>query len=123
MPSRRDRATRLLTYLAECIVNGGVTPGKRRLPRPPPVPPKTDAKPPPGTRDRLREIGPEKFSAWLREQKKLCVTDTTMRDAHQSLLATRMRTYDMLPIAPTYAARHAGLFSLEMWGGATFDAA
>ncbi len=57
----------------------------------------------------------------MREQKRLLVTDTTFRDAHQSLLATRMRTYDMLRIAPFYAAQHPGLFSLEMWGGATFD--
>src|SRR5207248_8988908 len=59
----------------------------------------------------------------VREQRRLLLTDTTFRDAHQSLLATRMRTYDMLQIAPTYAVRHAGLFSLEMWGGATFDTA
>jgi pyruvate carboxylase len=78
---------------------------------------------PPGTRDKLHELGPEKFAAWVRDQKRLLLTDTTFRDAHQSLLATRMRTYDMLQIAPVYAARHAGLFSLEMWGGATFDTA
>jgi pyruvate carboxylase len=69
------------------------------------------------------ELGPEKFAAWVREQKRLFVTDTTFRDAHQSLLATRMRTYDMLQVAPRYATEHAELFSLEMWGGATFDAA
>src|SRR5205823_10253336 len=79
--------------------------------------------PPPGTRDRFRELGPERFATWVRDQKRLLVTDTTMRDAHQSLLATRMRTFDMLRIAPAYAARHADLFSLEMWGGATFDTA
>ncbi|HEX4588913.1 MAG TPA: pyruvate carboxylase subunit B, partial [Gemmataceae bacterium] len=79
--------------------------------------------PRPGTRDRFRQLGPERFSAWLRDQKRLLVTDTTMRDAHQSLLATRMRTYDMVRIAPAYAARHADFFSLEMWGGATFDTA
>lgn len=59
----------------------------------------------------------------MREQKRLLITDTTFRDAHQSLLATRLRTYDMLQVAPYYAARLGGLFSLEMWGGATFDAA
>src|SRR5207245_7968427 len=74
-----------------------------------------------GTRDRLTELGPEKFARWVLAQKPLLLTDTTFRDAHQSLLATRMRTYDMLQIAPVYAARHAELFSLEMWGGATFD--
>jgi len=78
---------------------------------------------PPGTRDKFHQLGPEKFAAWVRDQKRLLLTDTTFRDAHQSLLATRMRTYDMLQIAPVYAARHAGLFSLEMWGGATFDTA
>jgi pyruvate carboxylase len=69
------------------------------------------------------ELGPEKFARWLRNEKRLFVTDTTFRDAHQSLLATRMRSYDMLRIAPTYANRHSRLFSLEMWGGATFDTA
>jgi pyruvate carboxylase len=78
---------------------------------------------PSGTRDLLLRLGPEKFAGWLREQKRLLVTDTTFRDAHQSLLATRLRTYDMLHVAPYYAARLADLFSLEMWGGATFDAA
>ena len=78
---------------------------------------------PTGTRDRFKELGPAKFAAWVREQKRLLVTDTTMRDAHQSLLATRMRTYDMLAIADRYAREHADLFSLEMWGGATFDTA
>ena len=78
---------------------------------------------PPGTRDQFHELGPEKFADGCCEQKRLLLTDTTFRDAHQSLLATRMRTYDMLQIAPYYAARHAGLFSLEMWGGATFDTA
>src|SRR5262249_10994148 len=78
---------------------------------------------PPGTRDKFHELGPERFAAWLRGQKRLLVTDTTMRDAHQSLLATRMRTFDLLRSAPAYAARHADFFSLEMWGGATFDTA
>src|SRR5262249_8779077 len=78
---------------------------------------------PPGTRDKLKELGPEGFARWLREQERLLVTDTTFRDAHQSLLATRMRSYDMLQIAPYYAARLQDLFSLEMWGGATFDTA
>src|SRR5262249_35339122 len=127
---RRDRATKLLTYIGEQIVNqagdGRDMRGHARVPEPPvpqsglvlPAP-----APPPRTRDKLRELGPERFAAWLRSQKRLLVTDTTMRDAHQSLLATRMRTFDMLAIAPTYAARHADFFSLEMWGGATFDTA
>src|SRR6202022_3726713 len=83
------------------------------------APPTRDA--PPATRDKFHELGPERFAAWVRAQKRLLLTDTTFRDAHQSLLATRMRTYDMLRVAPVYTARHAGLFSLEMWGGATFD--
>src|SRR6185436_8581639 len=70
---------------------------------------------------KLRELGAEKFSRWVLEQQRLLITDTTFRDAHQSLLATRMRTHDMLRVAPYYAARLSGLFSLEMWGGATFD--
>ena len=77
--------------------------------------------PPAGTKTRLQELGPEKFAAWVRDQKGLMVTDTTMRDAHQSLLATRMRSFDMLAIADAYARMAPGLFSLEMWGGATFD--
>lgn len=125
-PSRKDRATRLLTYIGEVIVNGNkevAGKGKRPAAPPSPVPAEAGGAPPipPGTRDKLRELGPEKFSAWVREQKRLLLTDTTFRDAHQSLLATRMRTYDMLRIAPRYARRHAELFSLEMWGGATFD--
>jgi pyruvate carboxylase len=71
----------------------------------------------------LKELGPEKFSQWILDQKRLLITDTTMRDAHQSLIATRMRTRDMLHIASAYSNRTPGLFSLEMWGGATFDTA
>src|SRR5262249_55618816 len=63
----------------------------------------------------------ERFARWVLDEQRLLLTDTTFRDAHQSLLATRMRTHDMLAIAPVYARHHAGLFSLEMWGGATFD--
>lgn len=130
---RQDRATRLLNYVAEIIVNGhpelrgkgqgGANPPPQAyVPAPVPEVPR-GAPAPAGMRDKLAELGPERFSQWLREQKRLFVTDTTFRDAHQSLLATRMRTFDMLRIAPAYANRHAGLFSLEMWGGATFDTA
>ena len=80
-----------------------------------------DLKTPPGTRQVPGELGLKKFCRWVFDEKKLLITDTTFRDAHQSLLATRMRTFDMLRIAPTYAQRHADFFSLEMWGGATFD--
>jgi pyruvate carboxylase len=126
LPPRQDRATRLLTYIADIIVNGHplIPETPKGIPRTPAaVPPSTGQKPTPGTRDRLRELGPERFVQWVRDQERLLVTDTTFRDAHQSLLATRMRTYDMLQIAPFYAVELAGLFSLEMWGGATFDAA
>ena len=129
--ARRDRATKLLGYIAEVIVNGN--PEVKGKPRPElpaaaavePVPhaPTAPVAYPTGTHDRLRELGPDGFAKWVRGQKRLLVTDTTMRDAHQSLLATRMRTFDMLSAADRYARAHADLFSLEMWGGATFDTA
>ncbi|HZV06223.1 MAG TPA: pyruvate carboxylase [Gemmataceae bacterium] len=136
-PRRQDRATRLLRYIADVIVNGHpdvrdkVTKwqgDKVKSVEPPPVALSpghlvTSSQTPPGTRDKFRELGPDHFARWVREQQRLLITDTTFRDAHQSLLATRMRSYDMLRIAPYYAARLAGLFSLEMWGGATFDTA
>ncbi len=123
---RRDRATRLLTFLGEVLVNGN--PEVKGRPRPKafaaphmPVVPKTE--PPKGTRDLLQELGPKKFAGWMLDQKRLLVTDTTMRDAHQSLLATRFRTFDMAKIAPAYARMLPELFSVECWGGATFDVA
>src|SRR5690606_2568244 len=76
-----------------------------------------------GSRDRLLELGPERFALELRQAEALAVTDTTLRDAHQSLLATRMRTYDMLAAAPHLAHGLPQLLSLEAWGGATFDVA
>jgi pyruvate carboxylase len=124
-PVRRDRATKLLEYLGDVIVNGNaLVKGRASAARREAAPlPSFDAlaPAPKGSRDRLKELGPEKFAAWVREHKGLLVTDTTMRDAHQSLLATRMRTFDMLAVADAYARLGAGLFSLEMWGGATFD--
>jgi pyruvate carboxylase len=138
LPQRQDRATKLLSYIAEIIVNGhpDVTTEWRAGGVSPPILPAilpTEESirgltppvrlTPAGTRDRFRDLGPEKFAHWVREQEHLLLTDTTFRDAHQSLLATRMRTYDMLQIAPYYAAKLADLFSLEMWGGATFDTA
>jgi pyruvate carboxylase len=125
---KRDRATKILSYLGDVIINGraevkGKIDPKKELPDPPiPVFPH-GTPPPPGTRHRLLELGPEKFARWVRDQKKLLITDTTMRDAHQSLLATRVRTYDMLAIADATAHLAGDLFSLEMWGGATFDSA
>ena len=122
----RDRASRLLSYFAEVIVNGrpdvkGAKGSVRVLPPVSPPRARTLAKPAPGTRQRLQELGPEKFSEWIRAQRRLLVTDTTMRDAHQSLLATRVRTYDLLGAADAVARDLPELFSLEVWGGATFD--
>ena len=125
LPQRRDRATRLLRFLANVLVNGNELVKDRPVAirrEPAPIPEVTSSEPtPPGTRDRLKALGPEKFSQWIREQRSLLLTDTTMRDAHQSLLATRLRTYDMLQIAEVYSKRASEFFSLEMWGGATFD--
>ncbi len=124
---RRDRATKLLAYIGDVIVNGN--PQVKARPRPArrdpaPVPPVDAGEPaPPGARQRLSELGPERFSRWVLEQKPLLLTDTTFRDAHQSLLATRMRTHDMLAVADAYARLNAGMFSIEVWGGATFDTA
>ncbi|MEO7145660.1 MAG: pyruvate carboxylase subunit B, partial [Bryobacteraceae bacterium] len=91
--------------------------------RPAPVPEHIHGEPPEGTRQLLDRIGPEKFAEWTRAQQRLLITDTTFRDAHQSLMATRVRTYDLLRIANFVAHRTPHLFSLEMWGGATFDVA
>ena len=124
-PIRRDRATRVLEYLADVIVNGNpLVKGRPAAARRQPGPlPEFDrfAPPPAGTRTKFQELGATKFAAWVRQQKQLLITDTTMRDAHQSLLATRMRTHDMVAVADAYARQCAGFFSLEMWGGATFD--
>jgi len=125
--ARRDRATKLLSYIAEIIVNGHPEIRDRAkvpaLAVNPPTHYLSTTPRPKGTRDKFKELGAAKFAAWVREQKPLFVMDTTMRDAHQSLFATRMRTFDMLAVADRYAHEHADLFSLEMWGGATFDTA
>ena len=122
---RKDRATKLLRFLGEVIVNGNPEMKGREpppLPLPPPLLPRTDLLPPPaGLRDELKRLGPQKFAQWLKAQKRVLLTDTTLRDAHQSLFATRMRTCDMLAIAPHYARLAPQLLSLECWGGATFD--
>lgn len=150
-PRRRDRATRLLRYIGDVTVNGhpdmkgrakpdlshvhvglprrwpaGPAGAHRELANPiarPGEPIDLTVKPPPGTRDLLRELGPHKFAEWMKDSGRVLLTDTTMRDAHQSLLATRMRTIDMERIAPYYARMLPQLFSLECWGGATFDVA
>jgi len=124
--TRQDRATRLLNFLGEVIVNGNPEMAGRSAPatiRPAERPSRNPEPPPEGTRQLLDSLGPEKFAEWTRKQKRLLVTDTTMRDAHQSLMATRMRTYDMLRVANFTAHQLSGLYSLEMWGGATFDVA
>ncbi|PPK86079.1 pyruvate carboxylase [Neolewinella xylanilytica] len=129
LPNFRDRGTRLLRYLADVIVNDNPDVGKKKEPgrvflRP--VVPAFDpyAEVPKGSRDRLKELGRDGFVDWLRNEKKIQYTDTTFRDAHQSLLATRMRMIDMLNVSRSYAANQPGdLFSMEVWGGATFDVA
>lgn len=121
--ARQDRATKLLAYLGEVVVNEN--PQVRGRPTPamtlPVVLPKASGTPAPGTRDKLHELGPVKFAAWVRAQERLLITDTTFRDAHQSLLAARVRTVDLLGAAEALAIQAPGLFSLEMWGGATYD--
>jgi pyruvate carboxylase len=127
---RRDRATKLLNYLSNVIVNGnphakGYQPGKVFEPITLPASGDPTAPLPKGTRDLLLELGPKGFAEWVAKRRRVLVTDTTFRDAQQSLLATRARTYDMLACAPALARRLGaldnGLFSLEIWGGATFD--
>ena len=124
---RKDRATKLLTWIAEVTVNGH--PEARDRARPPatarePVVPQFPATPvPDGTRQLFEKLGATRFAEWMREERRLLVTDTTMRDAHQSLLATRMRTKDIAAAAAAYASGMPRLLSLECWGGATFDVA
>lgn len=124
--ARQDRATRLLTWIADVTVNGHPETRGRQKPAPtaptPTVPQFSNA-PAPGTRQLLERLGPKAFAEWMKTEKRVLVTDTTMRDAHQSLLATRMRTRDILSVAPAYAKGMPQLFSLECWGGATFDVA
>ncbi|MSP51653.1 MAG: pyruvate carboxylase [Alphaproteobacteria bacterium] len=123
---RRDRATRILAFLGDVIVNGNPEVVGRIEPGPQPVPPVPKSGPDrtaPGTKQLLEKLGPEAFATWMRKEKRLLITDTTLRDAHQSLLATRMRSYDMYRIAPFYTRALPELFSVECWGGATFDVA
>ncbi|WP_404424144.1 pyruvate carboxylase [Nibricoccus sp. IMCC34717] len=124
--TRRDRATKLLNFIGQVTVNGnphakGYRPAKPLTAAP--LPPHCNDAPPVGSRQLLLKLGARKFAQWVRDEKRLLVTDTTFRDAHQSLMATRVRSYDMLAIASEKARRLPQLFSLEMWGGATFDTA
>jgi pyruvate carboxylase len=123
---RRDRATKLLTYLADVIVNGNPEVANKPQPksfREPLVPQSSRKDRPEGTRHLLDRLGPEQFAQWTYGQKRLLLTDTTFRDAHQSLMATRVRSYDLLRIAGFVSKELPQLYSLEMWGGATFDVA
>jgi pyruvate carboxylase len=123
---RRDRATKILLYIADITVNGHPeTAGRPKPPAEakPPKPPLPKADPPMGTRNLLEQKGPQAVADWMKAQTRVLLTDTTMRDGHQSLLATRMRSIDMIRVAPAYAANLGGLFSVECWGGATFDVA
>lgn len=121
----QDRTTKITQYLADVTVNGNPDvkfTDSTKVFRNPKVPKYNHASEyPKGTKDLLTELGPEKFCSWLKNESKIHYTDTTMRDAHQSLLATRMRTYDMLKVAESYAKNHPNIFSMEVWGGATFD--
>ena len=126
--TRQDRASKVLNFLGEIIVNGnpdvkGLVDERRELrkPRLPQYDPEAPLQP--GTKNKLTELGPDEFAKWLREDKQIHYTDTTLRDSHQSLLATRMRTSDMMKVAERYAHQHPQTFSLECWGGATFDVA
>ncbi|PCJ88433.1 MAG: pyruvate carboxylase [Flavobacteriales bacterium] len=122
---RLDRATKMVKYLGNVVVNGNsdvkVIDKEKKFTTP--VVPDFDhyASYPKGTKDLLTKLGPEKFCQWLKKEHKIHYTDTTMRDAHQSLLATRMRSYDMLRAAESFAKNHPETFSMEVWGGATFD--
>ncbi|MEP7243303.1 MAG: pyruvate carboxylase [Gammaproteobacteria bacterium] len=123
-PRRRDRATRVLNFIGDVIVNGSPEVKNRIRPdrlTPPRLPVMTLPAPAPGTKQKLDELGPERFAKWMLDEPRVLITDTTMRDAHQSLLATRMRTFDLIAIAPRYASLLPQLFSVECWGGATFD--
>ena len=123
---RRDRGTKVLTYIADVSVNGHPETKDRPLPNfdtPTPVSPSPVGEMSYGTRNLLEQKGAEAVADWVLKQRQLLLTDTTMRDGHQSLLATRMRSVDMIRVAPAYASNLPSLFSVECWGGATFDVA
>ncbi|QKY68927.1 pyruvate carboxylase [Lentibacillus sp. CBA3610] len=125
-PKRKDRGTKMLTYIGHTTVNGFEGLPKKEKPSliSPPVPEvNQQEKIPDGTKQILDDHGPEYLAAWLKEHNKVMLTDTTFRDAHQSLLATRIRTKDLVQIAEPTARLLPQLFSVEMWGGATFDVA
>ena len=126
LPSTADRATKLLSYLGDVILNGNAEVKGKQIPaklETAVAPAAPGIVPPYGTRQLLKKLGAKKFAEWARREKRLLITDTTFRDAHQSLMATRVRTHDLLAAAEAVAQRLPDLFSLEMWGGATFDTA
>ncbi|EFL28512.1 pyruvate carboxylase [Streptomyces himastatinicus ATCC 53653] len=118
-----DRGTKLLTYLADTTVNKPHGPRPQLIDASGKLPQVPGGAPPAGSKQTLTELGPEGFARWLRESPRIGVTDTTFRDAHQSLLATRVRTKDLLAVAPAVAHTVPQLLSLECWGGATYDVA
>ncbi|MFV8827005.1 pyruvate carboxylase [Alkalihalobacterium sp. APHAB7] len=125
-PVRKDRGTKMLTFIGETIVNGypGLEKEKKPVFDQPIVPSVKYSEPmPSGTKQILDERGAEGLAKWVKEQKEVLLTDTTFRDAHQSLLATRVRTHDLKKIAEPTARLVPNLFSAEMWGGATYDVA
>ena len=128
LPRRRDRGTKILNYLADTIVNGNpdvkYTDARQEALFREPIIPNYDKKTafPEGSRQLLEQKGAEGLTQWIKNQKSVLYTDTTLRDAHQSLLATRMRTIDMAQVTESFARHHANdVFSMEVWGGATFD--
>ena len=124
--NRRDRATKILTYIADIIVNGHPETVGRQRPQQRLTAlraPESHSSPQDGLRQKLSHEGPQFIATWMAQQKRVLITDTTMRDGHQSLLATRMRSIDMLRVASAYNANLPQLFSVECWGGATFDVA
>ncbi len=121
----RDRGTKLMRYIADVTVNGYTGKGKEDKPDFAPIqmPPALKEAPKAGTKQKFDQLGPEGFAKWVLEQKQVFFTDTTWRDAHQSLFATRLRSIDMARVAGLAARGVPNLFSLECWGGATFDVA
>ena len=124
-PKTLDRGTKLLHYIAETTINGYSNVGPQPKPEFAPLnmPRPFTGVMPDGTKQILDKQGPEALSKWVMNQKEVLYTDVTFRDAHQSLIATRLRTNDMLKVVKTSSARMSNLFSFECWGGATFDVA
>lgn len=126
LPKSRDRASRLLKYVGNVVVKGNPAVASRAKPdslETPTVPGGEKQSIPAGSRQKLEELGPEGFGKWMLDKREVLITDTTFRDAHQSLLATRVRSYDLVQVSSAYAKLVPELLSIECWGGATFDVA